>query len=124
MAEDPRHPWGTGKTTHSWVGPVRQIVHRIERNWPQVRCNSYICHPWCGWSRYSIDVWSVPGRGSPLSLELARTIRTYLMGLPGQPLIRHTILGHELWTSWGGYSFWRANDHSGSSAHLHITYWK
>jgi hypothetical protein len=43
---------------------------------------------------------------------------------PGPPIIRHTILEHDLWTSFGGFSTWTADDHSGALRHLHVTYWK
>lgn len=51
------------------------------------------------------------------------SLRRFLRNLPGQPMIRHTILDHQLWTSWGGYSWWRADDHTGALRHLHVTYW-
>lgn len=123
MSEDPRHPWGTGKTTHSWTPQVRANVQRVLRIWPQVTANSYVCHPWCGWSRVSVDFWGPAGRGDPLRYETAEHIRRYLFNLPGPPAIRHTILRHSLWTSFGGFSYWRADDHSGRLQHLHVTYW-
>lgn len=122
--EDPNHPWGTGATTHSWVPEVRANVNKVIRRWPRVTANSYVCHPWCGWSRFSIDFWGAGGRGAPLRIETAKEIRQFLMELPGPPAIRHTILEHEIWTSWGGYSLWAANDHSGNLRHLHVTYWR
>lgn len=123
MAEDPRHPWGSGATRYRWRPSVERIVRQIESRWPQVRCNTYVCHPWCGWADVSIDVWHDPGRGTPISHELGANIRHYLMNLPGNPLIRHTILDHAIWTSWGGYSRWTRDDHTGGLRHLHVTYW-
>jgi hypothetical protein len=46
------------------------------------------------------------------------------MNLPGEPHLRHTIWRHQLWTSWGGYSYWARDDHAGDLRHLHVTYWK
>ena len=71
-----------------------------------------------------MDFWGAGGRGDPLGQQTGEEIRRFLMGLPRGPAIRHTILGHELWTSWGGYSDWNADDHSGRLRHLHVTYWK
>jgi hypothetical protein len=124
MAEDPNHPWGTGATTHSWVPEVRHNVHLVAARWPNVRPNSYVCHPWCGWSRFSVDFWGSGGRGDPLPEKIGPEIRRFLMNLPGPPAIRHTIWEHWIWTSWGGYSPWIANDHSGRLRHLHVTYWR
>ena len=124
MSEDPRHPWGTGKTTHSWTPPVRATIQRVNQRWPWVQPNSYVCHPWCGWSRFSVDYWGAGGRGDALRGPVAAEIRAFLMSLPGAPYIRHTILDHQLWTSWGGYSAWAANDHTGRRRHLHVTYWR
>lgn len=124
MSEDPRHPWGTGATTHSWVPEVRANVNKVVSAWPQVRANSYVCHPWCGWSRFSVDFWWKGGRGDALPTHLGPEIRRFLMNLPGPPQIRHTIWQHQLWTSWGGITFWSPNDHSGRLQHLHVTYWR
>lgn len=90
--------------------------------WPHVTANSYVCHPWCGWSRLSVDFWGPAGRGDSLPPNTGEDIRGFLMNLPGPPLIRHTILEHRLWTRWGGYSYWAADDHSGNLRHLHVTY--
>lgn len=123
MSEDPNHPWGTGATRYRWKPSVDAIVRVIEARWRRVKCNTYVCHPWCGWSNVSIDCWGEGGRGDPLPLETGQEIRAFLMKLPGKPLIRHTILQHQLWTSWGGYSYWSPDDHSGRLRHLHVTYW-
>jgi hypothetical protein len=124
MSEDPNHPWGTGKTTHSWTPAIRSNVQLVLRRWPSVTANSYVCHPWCGWSRYSVDFWDSGGRGDALEGQRAEDIRRFLMNLDGAPFIRHTILDHSLWTSWGGYSHWSRDDHSGRLRHLHVTYWR
>lgn len=124
MSEDPRHPWGTGATRYQWVAPVDRVIQQVRRRWPRAVPNTYVCHPWCGWSRYSVDWWGAGGRGDPLSEHVAKEIRAYVMGLDGAPYIRHTILQHQLWTSWGGYSYWSADDHDGRLQHLHVTYWR
>lgn len=122
--EDPNHPWGTGKTTHSWVPEVSANVQSTLRRFPRLTANSYVCHPWCGWSRFSVDFWGPGGRGDKVRWDDAVAARRFLMTLNHGPAIRHTILGHQLWTSWGGYSRWAADDHSGPLQHLHVTYWR
>lgn len=124
MAEDPNHPWGSGATKYQWDPAIEDIIHRVLRRWPNVTANTYVCHPWCGWSRFSVDFWGAGGRGSRIPKKAGREIRHYLMNLPGKPYIRHTIFRHALWTSWGGYSTWRADDHSGTLRHLHVTYYR
>lgn len=113
---------GLGETRYHWTPEVREIVQLIHRRFSAARCNTYTCHPWCGWGRLSVDVWGPGGRGHAIAPELSQEIRTFLMNLPGKPLIRHTILEHQLWTRWGGYSYWRRDDHSGGLRHLHVTY--
>lgn len=56
-------------------------------------------------------------------MDLLVITRGFLMHLPGPPFIRHTILGHTLWTSFAGESLWVPPDHSGRLRHLHVTYW-
>lgn len=124
MAEDPNHPWGTGATSYRWNDQVRRNVRLVLSRWPHVTANTYVCHPWCGWAPYSVDFWGPGGRGDPIRRDTGLEIRKYLMHLPGKPNIRHTIYGHQLWTSWAGYSRWTRDDHSGALRHLHVTYWK
>ena len=123
MAEDPRHPWGTGATRYNWRRDVRQVVAKIKANFPLVTCNTYVCHPWCGWGPVSVDVWGSNGRGHAIPYPVGLNVRQFVMELPGEPYIRHTIFEHALWTSFGGLSYWAANDHSGGLRHVHITYW-
>lgn len=123
MAEDPRHPWGSGATRYHWSPEVEAVVKKIKHRWPAVTVNTYVCHPWCGWARLSLDVWGAGGRGDPLPEHRGPEIRHFLMELPGKPMIRHTIWEHQLWTSWGGYSLWRRDDHTGALRHLHVTYY-
>lgn len=122
MSEDPSHPWGTGATRYTWTDEVQAVVRKLQHRFPRVSCNTYVCHPWCGWSALSVDVWDREGRGHALPDDLGYEVREFLMGLPGKPLIRHTIFKHQLWTRWGGYSYWRAPDHSGRLRHVHVTY--
>jgi hypothetical protein len=103
---------------------VRRLVADLESRYPATTQNTYVCHPWCGWGPVSIDVWGGGGRGDPLDPRTGPIIRAYLMNLPGAPYIRHTIWDHWLWTSWGGYSWWSSDDHSGGLRHLHVTYWR
>jgi hypothetical protein len=124
VSEDPNHPWGSGRTTFTWTPEISAIVQRVLRRWPHVSANSYVCHPWCGWSRWSVDFWGDAGRGDALPEETGYEIRRFLMDLQGKPLIRHTIFKRQLWTRWGGYSLWTRHDHEGRLRHLHVTYLK
>lgn len=124
MTEDPNHPWGSGATRWLWRPEVRRRVQQVLDKWPHVTANTYVCHPWCGWARVSVDFWGAGGRGDPLPSTVGPDIRRFLMNQPRPPLIRHTIWEHQLWTSWGGYSFWTRDDHDGSLRHLHVTYYK
>ena len=124
MAEDPRHPWGSGATRYHWSSPVSANVQRVLSRWPHVTANTYVCHPWCGWADVSVDFWGSHGRGDPIPEHTGKEIRHFLMNLSGSPFIRHTIFQHQLWTSWGGYSRWLRDDHDGRLQHLHVTYWK
>lgn len=114
---------GLGATHYQWRPDVLRVVKKIQSRWPGVRVNTYHNHPWPGWDGRSIDVWGVGGRGHAIPLQTGYAIRDYLMELPGTPYIRHTIYGHALWTSWGGYSHWGPDDHSHDLRHLHVTYW-
>lgn len=123
MSEDPNHPWGTGATRYHWRDDVRRNVRLVLAHWPHLTANTYVCHPWCGWADLSVDFWGSGGRGDPIPEKAGYEVRRFLMRLPGHPLIRHTIYKHTLWTSWGGYSRWGRDDHSGDVRHLHVTYW-
>jgi len=123
MSEDPAHPWGSGATHYRWRPDVAIVVQRILSQFPQVTVNTYVCHPWCGWSDQSLDVWGSGGRGDPLPRDIGLASRNFLMNLSGPPMIRHTIWRHQIWTAWGGYSRWVADDHSGRLRHLHVTYY-
>lgn len=115
---------GLGATRHKWVPAVAANVHRVLRAHPQLTANTYICHPWCGWGRFSVDFWGPGGRGDAAPFHVLESSRRLLMNLSGPPVIRHTILEHMLWTSFGGVSYWAADDHSGGLRHLHVTYWR
>lgn len=114
---------GLGATRHRWTPEVRREVQFILSRFPTLTANTYVCHPWCGWGKVSVDFWGPGGRGDAAPADLLRTSRRLLMNRPGQPFIRHTILEHDLWTSFGGHSFWSRDDHSGNLRHLHVTYW-
>lgn len=113
---------GLGATRHRWDPDVRTVVERVLNRFPAATANTYVCHPYCGWEHRSVDFWGRGGRGDALGRELSREILRFVRNLNAGPMIRHHILGHTLWTSWGGYSRWRADDHSGRLRHVHVTY--
>lgn len=113
-----------GPTHYDWRRDVARIVREVERRWPEVKGNTYEDHPWPGWDHVSVDFWDAAGRGHPIRLSTGWQIRQYLYNRTIGPRIRHTIYLHQLWTSFGGYSRWVPDDHSGNLRHLHLTYWK
>lgn len=115
---------GLGATRHRWTPAVRHNVQLVLSTFSAVSANTYVCHPWCGWGRYSVDFWGPAGRGDPLRQDLGPVLARFLGTRPGPPFIRHTIWEHTLWTSFGGFSTWQADDHSGNLRHLHVTYWR
>lgn len=115
---------GLGATRWKWRRDVRRVVHQVEARWPGVQANTYVCHPWCGWGRVSVDFWGSGGRGDPIPRHVGDEIIAYLWARPQVPAIRHTIYLHQLATSWGGTSYWRNDDHSDELRHVHVTYWK
>lgn len=123
MAEDPAHPWGSGATRYFWRRDVRAVVARIHAEFPHTTQNTYVCHPWCGWGPVSVDCWGAGGRGDPIQEDTGWRVLGFAFNLPGRPYLRHTIYEHQLWTSFGGYSTWFPNDHSGWLRHVHLTYW-
>lgn len=106
-----------------WRGDVGSVVAYIEAHFPEAECVTYLGHPWPGWDGRSFDVWADASTWRPLNRFTLYRIRRRLMRLQWGPYIRHTILGHTLWTSYGGYSRWQADDHRGKKRHLHVTYW-
>ena len=115
---------GLGPTRYQYAPAVRQVVRELSSAFPAARANTYVCHPWCGWGRYSVDWWGPGGRGDPIDRQLGWSLLNYAFHLGHGPSLRHTIYLHQLWTSFGGYSFWREDDHSGRLRHVHLTYWK
>lgn len=106
-----------------WRPDVRGVVRHLQNKFPEVECITYIDHPWPGWDGRSFDVWEDAQTWRPAPAPLLRRVKAHLMAMPGEPFIRHTILEHELWTSFGGRSLWVSDDHSGRLLHLHVTYW-
>lgn len=105
-------------------GDVERVVRRAERRFPGLHGATYYDHPWPGWDGRSVDFWgSAPPEWRPISTRRGLALVRYLMAEPGAPWIRHWIFRNTLWTSWGGYSVWPANDHLGSMQHVHVTYW-
>jgi hypothetical protein len=102
---------------------VRLVVAQVERRWPELELITYRAHPWPGWDGQSFDVWDESSTWDNAPYRRLESVRLFLMDKVGEPYIRHTILGHRLWTSFGGYSEWASSDHSGRRRHLHVTYW-
>jgi hypothetical protein len=115
---------GLGATHYRWRADVARTVQQVHRRFSPISANTYVAHPWPGWSHVSVDYWGPGGRGDPIREDIGREIREFLFDLPGAPMIRHTIFQHQLWTSYGGVSYWRPDDHSGALRHLHVTYWR
>lgn len=113
---------GEGETRYNWDPDVLRVVQQTLNRFPALTANTYQCHPFCGWEQRSVDFWGRAGRGDPLSPKLSQASLHYLFNLPGLPLIRHYILDHLIWTPWGGYGLWAANDHTGNLRHVHVTY--
>lgn len=108
---------------YDWVPKVSRVVELTLSRYPRLSANTYVDHPWEGWDAFSVDFWAAAGCGVPAPWSVLNHARAYLFDMSGPPLIRHTILGHTLWTSFGGFSYWAAKDHSGKERHLHVTYW-
>lgn len=122
MSEDPRHPWGSGATRYHWDRDVANVVQLVLSRFPRLTANTYVCHPYCGWGHRSVDLWDRGGRGDPVPRDLGLASVNFLFNLTEGPLIRHYIFEHTLWTSFGGKSYWAADDHSGDLRHVHVTY--
>ena len=106
-----------------WRSDVRRRVLQVEERWPDIEGVTYVDHPWPGWDGRSVDFWDDAQSWEPARLLQLENVRAFLMNRQGGPQIRHTILRHQLWTSFGGLSWWRSDDHSGDLLHLHVTYW-
>jgi hypothetical protein len=114
---------GLGPTRYRWVPEVHQVVRDVLRLEPAATANTYVCHPWCGWGKLSVDFWGPGGRGDPIRRDVALRSLDFVFNLPGKPFLRHYIFEHDLWTSFGGHSTWFKDDHYGDLRHLHLTYW-
>jgi hypothetical protein len=108
---------------YNWRPDVERVVRRLRAAYPGLECVTYVDHPWPGWDGRSFDVWADAQTWTPAPLARLKSARHFLMNLPGEPYIRHTILAHNLWTSFGGWSQWAPDDHSGRWRHLHVTYY-
>jgi hypothetical protein len=118
-------PWGPlGATRWRWRPDVRREVARLLSRHSGATANTYIAHPWVGWSRVSVDFWGPGGRGDPIAYDLGERLLLDAFHHYQAPPLRHYIYVHQLWTSFGGYSYWSADDHSGALRHVHLTYWK
>ena len=107
----------------NWRPDVQRNVQRVLKRFPQLSANTYKDHPWPGWDGVSVDFWDKAGCGIAAPWTPLYLSRTFLFDMPDGPNLRHTILGHTLWTSFGGFSYWSPDDHSGKERHLHVTYW-
>lgn len=107
----------------NWRPDVARVVAWLEQQHPNLECITYVDHPWPGWDGRSLDVWADAESWQPAGTKVLHQCRRELFNLHWGPYIRHTILGHHLWTSFGGTSWWAPDDHSGWLRHLHVTYW-
>jgi hypothetical protein len=112
-----------GATHTNWRPDVGRVVQEVLRAYPRLTANTYVDHPWPGWDHLSVDLWDRERRGDGIPPELAWASARFLLRMPGRPLIRHLIVEHSLWTSWGGWSYWTPKDHTGRLRHTHVTYW-
>ena len=112
-----------GATHHNWTPEVEATVQQVLSRFSALTANTYIDHPWEGWDGLSVDYWGPGGRGDPIPTDLQWTSARYLLRMPGLPNIRHLITEHSLWTSWGGWSYWRPKGHAGRLRHVHVTYY-
>jgi hypothetical protein len=112
-----------GATHHNWRPDVQRFVNRVLADHPHCTANTYVDHPWPGWDRRSVDFWGSGGRGSAISLRNGNRIYNRARRAADELGLRHCIYLHELWTSFGGESYWRSNDHSGRLRHVHVTFW-
>jgi hypothetical protein len=122
MTDDHSEFWGVGRTHYEWEPDVRAVVQHTLSSLSGLSANTYANHPYPGWDGRSVDFWATGGRGRPLSVDLSRTTARFLFNLPGQPLIRHLIVGHRWWLRDVGWREWTRDDHSGLLRHVHVTY--
>lgn len=113
-----------GATRYDWRPDVRALVQLVLSTYSELSANTYVDHPWPGWRHVSADFWDAKGRGHAAPRDLLVAARSLLFYQPRPPIIRHTILEHDLWTSFGGWSYWSPDDHSGALRHLHVTWWR
>lgn len=113
-----------GPTHYRFRPDVARVVHLVEARFRRVRGNTYVDHPWPGWDNVSVDFWDAAGRGFPIARRTGYEVLDYLLTISKLPPLRHWIYRHGLWTSFGGSSWWPANDHSGRLRHVHVTFWK
>lgn len=112
-----------GSTHYGLDADVLRVANRITTALDGVTWNTYHNHPWPGWDGRSVDFWGALGRGFAISRDDARNVLAWLVRRQQAPFMRHWIYRHQLWTSFGGYSHWAPNDHSGDLRHVHVTFW-
>lgn len=112
------------QTHYNFDPDVLEVVRLAQRRFKGLHAATYVDHPWPNWDGRSVDYWDNRRREwGPLSVKRSLALVRFLIALPGAPYIRHYIRQHTLWTSWGGFSVWDPDDHSGSMSHVHVTYW-
>lgn len=120
-----------GPTLYRWRPDVSANLQSCLNQLGPATGNTYRHHPrllyrlfpGVAWSRLSYDIWGPQGRGDPLPIPFGVSSINFHLGLSAGPRIRHMIWRHALWTSWGGWSVWNEDDHSGELRHFHVTYW-
>lgn len=103
---------------------VERVADEVRARWPGLDVYTYVGHPWPGWDGRSIDINYRRWPNWAIDATLGWEVLNFLRRLPGFPYIRHHIYEHQLWTSFGGYSWWGPNDHAGAMRHVHVTYWR
>lgn len=112
-----------GATHYNWRPDVRRRVQRTLSTFSGITANTYYDHPWPGWDGVSFDLWGPGGRGRAISRDLGSATLNFLLTNAESWNIRHLIYERRLWTSFGGWSVWPSDDHSGRLRHVHCTIW-
>lgn len=112
-----------GATHYRFSARVDVLIQQLISKGLRFSANTYRDHPWPDWDRFSVDFWGARGRGWPIGLETGHEIVRHVYEVRHEFRLRHYIYRHTLWTSFGGFSTWPSEDHSGDERHVHVTLW-